>query len=152
VYYRIKNKIINKNNMEKKIFQSGGPIIDEDLFEDGSVAQGQEPVSGGALDGELVGGTDNFAQDPPVTDLDEPAGYVAPLESSDLTGVEQFLTAYGVQGGVITYEDGSSARFSELDSAEQAEILSSLVSESVPSIEEIQSRRRRGKFTQHTAR
>jgi hypothetical protein len=24
------------------------------LFEDGSVAQGQEPVSGGALDGELV--------------------------------------------------------------------------------------------------
>jgi hypothetical protein len=30
-------------------------IIDEDeLFEDGSVAQGQEPVSGGALDGELV--------------------------------------------------------------------------------------------------
>jgi hypothetical protein len=40
--------------MEKKIFQSGGPIIDEDeLFEDGSVAQGQEPVSGGALDGEL---------------------------------------------------------------------------------------------------
>jgi hypothetical protein len=97
--------------MEKKIFQSGGPIIDEDeLFEDGSVAQGQEPVSGGALDGELVGGTDNF--DPPeITDLDEPAGYVAPLESSDLTGVEQFLTAYGVQGGVITYEDGSSARF-----------------------------------------
>jgi hypothetical protein len=29
------------------------------LFEDGSVAQGQEPVSGGALDGEL-GGTDNL--------------------------------------------------------------------------------------------
>jgi hypothetical protein len=45
--------------MEKKIFQSGGPIIDEDeLFEDGSVAQGQEPVSGGALDGERE--TDNL--------------------------------------------------------------------------------------------
>jgi hypothetical protein len=59
VYYRIKNKI-NKN-IEKKIFQSGGPIIDEDeLFEDGSVAQGQEPVSGGH--GELVGGTDNCAR------------------------------------------------------------------------------------------
>jgi hypothetical protein len=25
----------------------------------------KNPVSGGALDGELVGGTDNFAQDPP---------------------------------------------------------------------------------------
>jgi hypothetical protein len=48
--------------MEKKYFKA--VIIDEDeLFEDGSVAQGQEPVSGGALDGEL-GGTDNFAQDP----------------------------------------------------------------------------------------
>jgi hypothetical protein len=90
VYYRIKNKI-NKNNMEKKIFQSGGPIIDEDeLFEDGSVAQGQEPVSGGALDGELVGGTDNFARSSEITDLDEPAGYVAPLESSDLTGWSSF--------------------------------------------------------------
>jgi hypothetical protein len=42
--------------------------------------------------------------------------------------------------------------FSELDSAEQAEICSSLVSESVPSIEEIQSRRETSKFTQHTAR
>jgi hypothetical protein len=50
VYYKL--RINNKYNMEKKIFQSGGPIIDEDeLFEDGSVAQGQEPVSGGALDG-----------------------------------------------------------------------------------------------------
>jgi hypothetical protein len=84
------------------------------LFEDGSVAQGQEPVSGGALDGELVE-EQQILQDPPeITDLDEPAGYVAPLESSDLTGVEQFLTAYGVQGGVITYEDGSSARFQNL--------------------------------------
>jgi hypothetical protein len=45
VYYELRIKIINKKNMEKKIFQSGGPIIDEDeLFEDGSVAQGQEPV------------------------------------------------------------------------------------------------------------
>jgi hypothetical protein len=53
-------------------------------------------------------------QDPPeITDLDEPAGYVAPLESSDLTG-GGVLTAYGVQGGVITYEDGSSARFQNL--------------------------------------
>jgi hypothetical protein len=111
----------------------------------------QEPVSGGALDGELVGGTDNFAQDPPeITDLDEPAGYVAPLESSDLTGVEQFLTAYGVQGGVITYEDGSSARFQNLI------LLSRRIKffgiRKCFNRREIQSRRRRGKFTQHTAR
>jgi hypothetical protein len=127
--------IINKNNMEKKIFQSGGSIIDEDeLFEDGVGQQGQGTSSGGALDGELVGGQRDT--DPATTDYIEPAGYVAPDDGFDLTGVEQFLTAYGVQGGVITYEDGSSARFSELDYSEQAEILSSLVSESLPSIEE----------------
>jgi hypothetical protein len=76
---------------------------------------------------------------------------MAPLESSDLTGVEQFLTAYGVQGGVITYEDGSSARFQNLI----------LLSRNIKFFgirkcpfnrREIQSRRRRGKFTQHTAR
>lgn len=121
--------------MEKKIFQSGGSIIDEDeLFEDGVGQQGQGTSSGGALDGELVGGQRDT--DPATTDYIEPAGYVAPDDGFDLTGVEQFLTAYGVQGGVITYEDGSSARFSELDYSEQAEILSSLVSESLPSIEE----------------
>jgi hypothetical protein len=84
--------------MEKKIFQSGGPIIRGWIVWRRVCCSGQEPVSGGALDGELVGGTDNFAQDPPEITDDEPAGYVAPLESSDLTGVEQFLTAYGVQG------------------------------------------------------
>jgi hypothetical protein len=125
--------------MKNKIFQSGGPIIDEDeLFEDGVGAQGQQAPTGGSLEGELIG--DNTPPEPEPepedVELDEPAGYVAPVEGSDLTGVEQFLTAYGVQGGIITYEDGSSARFSELDHAEQTEILSSLVSESVPSIEE----------------
>jgi hypothetical protein len=65
--------------------------------------------------------------------------------------VSSVLTAT-VQGGVIIYEDGSSARFSELDSAEQAEILSSLVSESPFNRREIQSRRRRGIYSQHTAR
>ena len=125
--------------MEKRTFQSGGPIIDEDeLFEDNGPSQEQGGNSGSALDGELVdGGTDNYIQPtPPEQDLDEPAGYVAPLEGSELTGVEQFLTAYGVQGGVITYEDGSSARFSDLDYSEQAEILSSLVADSLPSVEE----------------
>jgi hypothetical protein len=48
--------------------------------------------------------------------------------------VSGVLTAT-VQGGVIIYEDGSSARFSELDSAEQAEILSSWY-QKVPSTEE----------------
>jgi hypothetical protein len=92
--------------------------------------QGQEPVSGG-IDGELVE-EQIILQDPPEITDNEPAGYVAPLESSDPYRSGAVLTAYGVQGGVITYEDGSSARFQNSDSAEQAEIVSSLVSESVP--------------------
>ncbi|MCK5788596.1 MAG: hypothetical protein KAH32_06335, partial [Chlamydiia bacterium] len=54
----------------------------------------------------------------------------------ELTGVEQFLTNYGVNGGIISYEDGESARFSSLSSSEQAEVLSSLVNESVPTVDE----------------
>lgn len=138
MYYRTKN-IINKNNMEKRTFQSGGPIIDEDeLFEDTVGTQNQGAPSGSALDGELVSTVEGDQGDDQEEEeiAAEPAGYVAPLYDSELTGVEQFLTAYGVQGGIITYEDGSSARFSDLDSSEQAEILSSLVSDSLPSVEE----------------
>jgi hypothetical protein len=50
-------------------------------------------------------------QDPPeITDLDEPAGYVAPLESSDLTGVgavfNSFLCSevyYFMKSGLSTF-------------------------------------------------
>jgi hypothetical protein len=49
--------------------------------------------------------------------------------------VEQFLTAYGVQGGVATYRKTVlSARFQNLDSTASWKVL--LVCESVPSIEE----------------
>lgn len=59
-----------------------------------------------------------------------------PGDEVELTGVEQFLTNYGVQGGIIQYEDGSTARYAELSGPEQAEILSSLTQEAIPSIEE----------------
>lgn len=130
--------------MKNKVFQSGGPIVDEDeLFEDASLIAGRSGESPSALSGELL---DQGAAD--LENGPDPLGYVAPLNKEEeeeeeedaldtsLTGVEQFLTAYGVQGGVITYEDGSSARFSDLSSEEQTEILTSLVSESIPSVEE----------------
>ena len=47
-----------------------------------------------------------------------------------------FLSEYGVQGGLISFEDGTTAPFADLDAEEQASILSSLVADSVPSIEE----------------
>lgn len=126
-----------------KKFQEGA-IIDEDtLFND------DEPDTGaagdaGALDGELAGQEGPEGGPGPEgvekgDEGDEGDGAAAAGDESDyaeLSGVEQFLTQYGVTGGVITYEDGATARFSDLDPGEQANILSSLVTESVPSIEE----------------
>lgn len=133
------------NNMKTPKFQSGGPILDEDeLFDDSTGLVGNSAPAAGSLDGELVGGTGGAPEEEEEeVELDAEAiaaaaaapDYVAP-SGVELSGVEQFLTAYGVQGGIITYEDGSSARFSDLDAAEQSEILSSLVTESVPTIEE----------------
>ena len=134
-----------------KKYQQGAIIDEDDLFEDDEVATGD---AGGALDGELVEGTPPGAGDgedeAARAAADEAAAAAAELEAAggdgapeppapafaELTGVENFLTNYGVQGGIITYEDGTTARFSELGNDEQNEILSSLVKESVPSIEE----------------
>ena len=54
----------------------------------------------------------------------------------ELTGVEEFLTNYGINGGMIQFEDGTEARYSDLSAEEQANVLSTLVKDSVPSIEE----------------
>ena len=127
-------------DMRKQKFQGGGSVLDEaELFDDvdgqGGAAAGQSALadeliySGEGADGGSEQGTDQ-ATVPPAADNLQPG------DDLDLTGVERFLTDYGVQGGVIVYEDGSTARFSQLDPDEQAEILSSLVKESVPSIEE----------------
>lgn len=126
--------------MKTKIYQGGGPVLDEDeLFNDGDApisGQSTDSPLGGELvnnDGDPIDPTDPINTDPNVDPTDDPD-----LDPDDiqLTGVEQFLTAYGVQGGIITYEDGSTARFSELEPTEQSEILNSLVSNSVPTIEE----------------
>jgi hypothetical protein len=50
--------------------------------------EGQGTSSGGALDGELV--EEDRDTDPAPSDYTEPAGYVAPDDGFDLTGVEQF--------------------------------------------------------------
>jgi hypothetical protein len=111
--------------MEKKIFQSGGPIIDGWIVWRRVCCSRQEPVSGGALDGELVEEQiilRKILQKLLTLNLQDM--WVLTLQSGAV------LTAYGVQGGVITYEDGSSARFQNLILLSRR-ILSSLVSESV---------------------
>lgn len=119
---------------------------EEDLFDDlDTVVDAAEPVGDLPIDS-------NPAPDQEPEDIDpiEPVGGTlaqaaqaaldaappAPMAGEGLTGVEQFLTDYGVQGGIISFEDGESSKFEDLAPSEQAEILKSLVSEAVPSIEE----------------
>lgn len=151
-----------KNGAQK--FQEGGFIDETELFDDEDTELGGMPADGGAgskLAGELAddgvpGAADLGKMGPdgggmkPLDDdgkageagdgaddgAGEGAGDDAPIDEVQLTGVEQFLTGFGVQGGIIQYEDGSTARFSELKDPEQAEILSSLTQEAIPTTEE----------------
>jgi hypothetical protein len=116
---------------KNKAFQGGGVMDEEDLYRDETplaANAGLPPANG--LEGELANNVDDnlAANQGGLDDNFHDNG-------EGLTGVEQFLTNYGVQGGIIVYEDGSSARFSELDSVEQSEILSSLVAEATPTLE-----------------
>jgi len=53
-----------------------------------------------------------------------------------LTGVEQYLSQFDIEGGMIQFDDGSSKHFTDLDEDKQAEILSSLHSENAKAIED----------------
>jgi hypothetical protein len=114
--------------MKKKQFQDGGVIDEMDLYDDVTPTGAPGVTDVTPLAGEPI--------DLPDDDDDPDAGEPDEGLNTDLTGVERFLTAYGVQGGIITYEDNSTARFVDLDAEEQAEILRSLVLDNVPTVEE----------------
>ena len=57
-------------------------------------------------------------------------------EPSAASGLELFLSQYDIEGGVITYDDGTTAHISELSAEEQATILSSVASDARPSVED----------------
>ena len=117
--------------MKKRAFQEGGVIDEMDLYDDIQTSATGPVTDVTPLGGENVGTSDE--EENPDNPYTVPADSV---DDSELTGVERFLTEYGVRGGIITYEDGSSARFEELSAPEQAEILRSLVLDNVPTIEE----------------
>jgi hypothetical protein len=131
-------------------FQEGGVIDEDQLFADldnndpivDAGLPGDPPEVPPVIDGAVTdlgnqqpAGPDPSIIDPDIEPEDDPEPDPIPTDTT-LTGIEQFLSGYGVQGGMITYEDGTSQKFDDLDPSEQANILSSLVSESAPSIEE----------------
>ena len=120
---------------------------EDDLFNDADESS-IDSSSGSEMDGELENSAEGAegaegAEDtkdpiqPLMADIAASAlGGAGDDAGTELTGVERFLSSYGVNGGIITFDDGETARFSDLSGDEQEEILNSLTKESVPTIEE----------------
>lgn len=147
-------------------FQAGGILDEDELFADPLELSempadnaGEAGEAGGSkLAGEMIDtsapppadlgklGVDGGGMRPEDVELIDDAGDAGGIEDAagdggegdavELTGVEQFLTGYGVQGGIIKFEDGTTARYADLTGEEQAEILSSLTQEAIPTTEE----------------
>lgn len=63
-------------------------------------------------------------------------GYIPPSQEEELlTGTEKFLTQYGIEAGIIEFEDGTKKHFDELEKDEQFNVLKSLVEKNKAEIE-----------------
>jgi hypothetical protein len=56
--------------------------------------------------------------------------------TENLSGIEKYLAKFGIEGGMIQFEDGDQKHFTELDQDKQAEILETLDTMARPDIEE----------------
>jgi hypothetical protein len=83
--------------------------------------------------------------EPAATDPPEPPAPANPAEpavtktlefTDDYDGIEQFLAQYNIEGGMITFEDGSTVHFNDLSNKEKAQILTELTGQYRPKIEE----------------
>jgi len=142
--------------MSFKKFQGGGFIDEDELFSDDAPLEGAPEAGEGDAPGTVAGEyADPPESDPDPDPIDDPIadpeppppgdafdadldteGEPDPPADVELTGIESFLSGYGINGGMIEYEDGTSARFTDLGAAEQEEVLNSLVTAATPSIEE----------------
>lgn len=133
-----------------KKFQDGGSFLDEaELFSDEPVSTGEgtEGVDSQSIGSDYKGegGPEGDTEGDPkgqasegvaaegVDNIPNGAAYEG---GEDLSGIDLFLSDYGVRGGIIKFEDGQTARFDELTPDGQKEVLSSLVQTAVPSIED----------------
>lgn len=111
---------------------------EEDLFEDVGGVDGAQNNQG-ALSGEYA---DDVTQgEEGIGDgVVEQEGAQTQVQGSaadeELSGIELFLSNYGVRGGMIQYEDGEAVHFNDLAAQEQEEVLQSLTGEAIPTIEE----------------
>jgi hypothetical protein len=108
---------------DENIIEEGEEIVEavegEGEATDNVVAEGEAVAEEQGAEGEAVEETGEENEDP-----------------AKLTGVERFLTDFGIVGGEITYEDGESVNFYELSDDEQYTILQELSSGARPTIED----------------
>ena len=57
------------------------------------------------------------------------------INTENLSGIEQYLAQFNIEGGMIDFEDGSRIHFNELDAAKQLNVLSKLHSSITQDIE-----------------
>jgi len=105
----------------------------DDLFDDSNEVS--QDVGGNDIGDDPI--NDPIQEDP--YNEDEPSGEEPSGEEpseEELSGVERYLSDYGIIGGRIQYEDGEFTDFNSLPPDEQYNVLQSLASEARPSIEE----------------
>jgi hypothetical protein len=71
----------------------------------------------------------NLDEETPVTEE-------KPEDTSKLSGIEQYLAQFNIEGGMIDFQDGTRAHFNELDADKQLDVLSKLHSSTAQGVEE----------------
>jgi hypothetical protein len=108
---------------EPKLDADGNPIEEEPKLDaDGNpIETNTPPAEEPKLD----------ADGNPIEPEKEPEG-----GTENLSGIEQYLAQFDIEGGMIQFEDGTSQHFDELDSEKQAEILSQLHDKQAATVED----------------
>jgi len=129
-------------------FQAGGVVDEAELFNEPTdgAALGEGAGEGGDAEETVAGEYEGGEGPEPGLEAgegegagageDAPGAGVFDTNDDGLSGIDLFLSDYGVRGGIIKFEDGETAHFSELTPDGQKEVLSSLVTNSVPTIED----------------
>ncbi len=114
---------------------------------DGTEGDGDGDGNGTEGDGEGDGAGDGSEDDKKGSNLDNKGERIDPkldddgkniddTDGADLSGIEQYLSQFDIDAGIIQFEDGTSQHFDELDPAKQAEILSQLHDQQSSSVED----------------
>lgn len=125
--------------------------VEEPIVDEGDKGTSDKPIE--KPTDEPTDGTDPSDQNTPPDGTEEPEGDEGSKGSDDdgkegkgkdddegnsdnLSGIEKYLSAFNIEGGMLDFEDGSKKHFDELEPDKQAEILNKLHESAAQSVEE----------------